>query len=596
MRSVTLDIQSLVQRHHGDGSRLVQILRDVMELAGHVSPPVITELARVLGLPRARVEGVVGFYAFFDAEPRGRYRVFFSDNITDEMAESHELRQRMLDAFRIELGEVSRDDLVSIRTTSCTGLCDQGPALLVNDRAIARLTPARIGAICSLIRGGTPMHQWPENLFTIASHVHREDRLLSAVLAPGEGLDAAIARGASATIDEIAKSGLRGRGGAGFSTGTKWAACASAAGPERYVVCNADEGEPGTFKDRELLMHHAEKVLEGMTVAAFAVGARVGLLYLRAEYPFLIAPLRERLEERRRAGLLGKAVRGVAGFDFDIELHVGAGAYICGEESALIESLEGKRGIPRNRPPYPVTHGYKQKPTVVNNVETLALAALVARHGADFLRSVGTPKSSGTKVHSVSGDVARPGIYEYPFGVTVHELLEAAGAKDTQAVMVGGPSGVLLSSRELSRRICFEDVPSAGAFMVFDGTRDMLDVIDNFARFFAHESCGFCTPCRVGTTLNAQMIKRITSGTGTRRDVKDLARVSQIMKDASHCGLGATAGNPIAMAIAKFRPAFDKRLRSLDVLPTFDLEESLAPAREATARDDADAHFDEEHR
>jgi len=592
--SSPLDLEALLVRHRGDSSRLVQILRDVMALAGHVSPPVITELARALGLPRAHVEGVVGFYAFFDAEPRGRYRVFFSDNITDEMSGSHELRQRMLDAFRLELGEVSRDDLVSIRSTSCTGLCDQGPALLVNDRAIARLTPARIGAICALIRGGTPLDQWPDNLFAIHSHVHREDALLSAVLAPGEALDAAITRGASATIAEITRSGLRGRGGAGFPTGTKWAACAQATGPERYVVCNADEGEPGTFKDRELLLHHAEKVLEGMTVAAFAVGARVGLLYLRAEYPFLIAPLLERIAERRRLGLLGHAIRGVQGFDFDIELHVGAGAYICGEESALLESLEGKRGIPRNRPPYPVTHGYKQKPTVVNNVETLALAALVARHGADFLRSMGTPKSAGTKVHSVSGDVARPGIYEYPFGITVHELLEVAGAKDTQAVMVGGPSGVLLSARELSRRICFEDVPSAGAFMVFDGTRDMLGVVDNFTRFFAHESCGFCTPCRVGTTLNAQMLHRITSGTGSRRDMKDLARVSQIMKDASHCGLGVTAGNPITMALAKFRPSFDKRLRSLDVLPTFDLEASLAPAREATGRDDADAHFDEE--
>jgi len=587
------DLQELVLRHDGDGSRLVQILREVMAAAGHVSPQIITKLAGVLGVPRAHVEGVVGFYAFFDEAPHGQYRVHFSDNITDEMSGSRELRQRMLDAFRIELGEVSRDGLVSIRTTSCTGLCDQGPALLVNDRAIGRLTPARIGAICSLIRGGTPMDQWPENLFEIHSHVHREDRLLSTALAPGEGLDAAITRGAAATIAEITRSELRGRGGAGFPTGAKWEACASTTGPTRYVVCNADEGEPGTFKDRELLAHHAEKVLEGMTVAGFAVGAQVGLLYLRAEYPFLIAPLLERIAARRDAGLLGKDVRGVHGFDFDIELHVGAGAYICGEESALLESLEGKRGIPRNRPPYPVTHGYKHKPTVVNNVETLALAALVSRHGADFLRTAGTPKSSGTKVHSVSGDVARPGIYEYPFGVTVQEILDAAGAKDTQAVMVGGPSGVLLSSRELARRICFEDVPSAGAFMVFDGTRDMVGVVDNFTRFFAHESCGFCTPCRVGTTLNAQMLNRITAGTGTRRDVKDLARVSQIMKSASHCGLGTTAGNPITMALAKFRPSFDKRLRSLDVLPTFDLDESLAPAREATARDDVGAHFDE---
>ncbi|MBK7073245.1 MAG: NAD(P)H-dependent oxidoreductase subunit E [Myxococcales bacterium] len=584
----------MLQRHGGDATRLVQILHEVTAALGYVPPATITELAARLGVSRAHVEGVVGFYSFFSAEPQGRFRVRFSDNITDQMAGSHALCQRMLDAFRVELGEVSRDGLVSIARTSCTGLCDQGPALLVNDRAIARLTPQRIGAICSLIRGEVPLAQWPENLFAIHSHVERRDRILAAVMQPGEGLAAAVARGAAATIAELERSGLRGRGGAGYPTGAKWAACAATPGPERYVVCNADEGEPGTFKDRELLAHHAELVIEGMTVAAFAVGAQRGLIYLRAEYPFLVAPLLELLERRRAAGLLGRAVGGVAGFAFDIELHIGAGAYVCGEESALIESLEGKRGIPRNRPPYPVTHGYRQRPTVVNNVETLAAAALVARDGADAVRGQGTPKSAGTKLLSVAGDVARPGIYEYPFGVTVRQVLDDAGAVGSQAVQVGGPSGTLLAAREFGRRIAFEDVPSAGAFMVFDQGRDMVAVVENFARFFAHESCGFCTPCRVGTTLAAQMMTRIATGVGSRRDVKDLARVAGVMKAASHCGLGATAGAPVVAALEKFRPAFDQRLRSLDVVPTFDLDLALAPAREATARDDLAAHLDEE--
>ncbi|MBP6843896.1 MAG: NAD(P)H-dependent oxidoreductase subunit E [Kofleriaceae bacterium] len=590
----TLDLAAMLQRHGGDATRLVQILHEVTAALGYVPPATITELAARLGVSRAHVEGVVGFYSFFSAEPQGRFRVRFSDNITDQMAGSHALCQRMLDAFRVELGEVSRDGLVSIARTSCTGLCDQGPALLVNDRAIARLTPQRIGAICSLIRGEVPLPQWPENLFAIHSHVERRDRILAAVMQPGEGLAAAVARGAAATIAELERSGLRGRGGAGYPTGAKWAACAATPGPERYVVCNADEGEPGTFKDRELLAHHAELVIEGMTVAAFAVGAQRGLIYLRAEYPFLVAPLLELLERRRVAGLLGRAVGGVAGFAFDIELHIGAGAYVCGEESALIESLEGKRGIPRNRPPYPVTHGYRQRPTVVNNVETLAAAALVARDGADAVRGQGTPKSAGTKLLSVAGDVARPGIYEYPFGVTVRQVLDDAGAVGSQAVQVGGPSGTLLAAREFGRRIAFEDVPSAGAFMVFDQGRDMVAVVENFARFFAHESCGFCTPCRVGTTLAAQMMTRIATGVGSRRDVKDLARVAGVMKAASHCGLGATAGAPVVAALEKFRPAFDQRLRSLDVVPTFDLDLALAPAREATARDDLAAHLDEE--
>jgi [NiFe] hydrogenase diaphorase moiety large subunit len=582
-------VGKILERHDRDASRLLQILRDVMAAAGHVSPAVITELARALGISRGQVEGVVGFYAFLADQPRGRFQVFFSDNITDEMAGGHELRQRLLEAFRIELGEVSRDGLVSVSATGCTGLCDQGPALLVNGRAIARLTTARIGAIASLIRGNVPVDHWPANLFAIQSHIHRRDRLLSTPLAPGEAIDAALARGPAATIAEITRSGLRGRGGAGFPTGAKWAACAAATGPERYVVCNADEGEPGTFKDRELFTHHADQLIEGMTVAGYAVGAQRGLIYLRAEYPFLVEPLLGKLAERRARGLLGAGVRGA--FDFDLELHIGAGAYVCGEESALLESLEGKRGIPRNRPPYPVTHGYKQKPTTVNNVETLIAAAFVARDGADFLRAVGTPKSAGTKVLSVSGDVARPGIYEYPFGVTIAEVLADAGATRTQAVQVGGPSGTLVSASELTRRIAFEDVPSAGAFMVFDDTRDMLAVVENFTRFFAHESCGFCTPCRVGTTLNARLMKRFAAGKGSRRDVKDLVSISQLMKATSHCGLGTTAGNPVLDALAKFRPAFDQAQRSREALATFDLDEALAPAREVTARDDPGAHF-----
>jgi [NiFe] hydrogenase diaphorase moiety large subunit len=588
----SIDLEALVARHGRDPSRLLAILHEVKDAAGYVSPALVSALSRALGVPRARVEGVAGFYSFLSTEPRGRFRVLFSDNITDEMAGSVELRARLLDAFRVQLGELSRDGLVSIDITGCTGLCDQGPALLVNGYAIPRLTPARIGAIASLIRGGVPVERWPENLFVIHSHVQRRDLVLATACEPGAAIDAALRRGPAATLDEVARSGLRGRGGAGFATGAKWAACAKAPGPERYVVCNADEGEPGTFKDRELFAQRADLLLEGMTVAGIAVGASKGFIYLRAEYPFLIAPLRALLEARRACGLLGARTRGAA--DFDIELRIGAGAYVCGEESALLESLEGRRGIPRNRPPYPVTHGYLQKPTVVNNVETLMGGALIALYGADFWRSVGTEQSTGTKVLSVSGDVSRPGIYEYPFGVSVAEVLDAAGAVNAQAVQVGGPSGALLPAAEFHRRIAFEDVPSAGAFMVFDESRDILSVVDNFARFFAHESCGFCTPCRVGTTLSAQMMRRVVTGKGTRRDVKDLVRVSQVMKMTSHCGLGTTAGNPVLDAIAKFRPAFDQRLRSLDVLPTFDLDEALAPAREATARDDRDAHLSEE--
>ena len=585
------EISAILAKHHHDPTRLVQILRDVMAADGVIAPPTITTIAEAVGLPRARVEGVAGFYSFFDTTPMGRYRVRFSDNITDRMAGSVELRNRLLGAFKLELGEVSRDGLLSVRTTSCTGLCDQGPALLVNNRAIGRLTPARIGAISALIRASAPLEEWPENLFTINEPVERRDVKLSTPMVPGEAIAAALARGADGMIAELKASGLRGRGGAGFGTAAKWEACARAPGPQRYIVCNADEGEPGTFKDRVLLSQRCDEVIEGMTVAAAAVGAQQGFLYLRGEYPFLIEPILAVLARRREAGLLGRDILGHAGFHFDVELHVGAGAYICGEESALIESLEGKRGIPRNRPPYPVTSGYLLRPTVVNNVETLLAAAFVALHGAQWLRSQGTPHSTGTKVLSVSGDVARPGIYEYPFGVPVQQVLDDAGAVDPIAVQVGGPSGTLLAPQDFHRRIAMEDVSCAGAFMVFGPTRDIIEVVDNFAHFFAHESCGFCTPCRVGTTLAANIMGRVAAGHATRRDLKDLYHVSRLMRTSSHCGLGHTAGNPSLDALSRFRPAFDRRLKSTEVEPVFDLDAALAPAREATGREDAGARF-----
>lgn len=591
---MTEDLATIVQRHGSDPKRLVEILHDVTEAQGYVSKGAITELASRLEIPRGQVEGVVGFYTFFSDEPRGAYRVLFSDGTTDRMAGSVALLERMRASFGLRGEETSRDGRLSVGTTSCTGLCDQGPAMLVNGHAIGGLDGARLGDVMALVRAEAPLSTWPRELFAVRSNVHRRDLLLAAKVAPGEAVSAAARRGRDDTLAEISRSGLRGRGGAGFPTGAKWAACAKAPGETRYVVCNADEGEPGTFKDRELLAHHLDLVLEGMTVAAFAVGASHGFLYVRAEYRFLFAPIEEALAARRAAGLLGANACGIHGFSFDVELRRGAGAYVCGEESALLESLEGKRGIPRNRPPFPVTHGYDQCPTIVNNVETFMAAALVARDGASVLRDLGTRTSAGTKILSVAGDVERPGVYEYPFGVTVRKVLEDAGASRVQAVQVSGPAGTLLSARELDRTISFEDVPSAGAFTVFDDRRDILAILENHARFFAHESCGFCTPCRVGTTLVARTMGRITSGHAARRDLVDVERVARVMAKTSHCGLGAMAGNPVLQGIEKFRPAFDARLRPVEALPTFDLDASLEKARDVTGRDDDDAHLAEE--
>ncbi|MCM8612067.1 NAD(P)H-dependent oxidoreductase subunit E [Accumulibacter sp.] len=589
-------LQPIVERHRRDSLRLLQILREAQDVLGYLPRTALTVIADAVGLPRARVEGVAGFYSFLHLQPVGRYRILFSDNVTDRMLGSAELMDRLCNRLWIERGKVSEDGLVSVDTTSCTGMCDQGPALLVDGRPLTRLSAERIDRIGELVRAQVAVSDWPREWFLVADNIRRRDVLLAHASAPGEAMRAAVARGRERLLQELQRSNLRGRGGAGFTTHTKWetarrAPCVDPQGG-RYLVCNADEGEPGTFKDRVLLASHADLVFDGMSVAAFAIGAAQGLLYLRGEYAWLLPALTENLARRRRNGLLGVAACGQEDWSFDIDIHLGAGAYVCGEETALLESLEGRRGVPRIRPPYPAQQGYRGQPTVVNNVETLCKAALIALRGGDWFAGLGTKQSTGTKLLSVAGDVESPGIYEYPFGVAIDQVLHDCGAGNAQAVQVGGPSGSCLALHEFRRRIAFEDVPTAGAFTVFGAHRDLFEVARNFAHFFAYESCGFCTPCRVGTTLVANCMDKIAQGDGSQYDINEIFRIHRLLHAASHCGLGQTACNPLFDTLNKFRPAYERRLRSLDFAPAFDLDQSLSVARQMTGRDDPAAHFD----
>jgi len=587
-------LQQVLDRHHADPHALVQMLREVQVLqGGHLARDTLIGLADALGLSLAHVEGVAGFYRFFHLQPVGRYRILFSDNITDRMLGSEALLADLCARLGVAPGEVRRDGLASVDRTSCTGLCDQGPALLVNHhQVVTRLDAARVAQLADCVLAGVPVADWPAQWFVVQDKVRRADVLLGDEAAPGTALAAAMARGPEGMLDEIKRSRLRGRGGAGFETGLKWELCRRAPGAEHVVVCNADEGEPGTFKDRVLLARHAEAVFEGMTIAAHVIGSRRGLVYLRGEYRYLLEPLQAVLRRRRAAGLLGSTIQGRVGFDFDIDIHMGAGAYVCGEESSLIESLEGRRGTPRIRPPFPVEQGYLGHPTIVNNVETFCAVGHIARHGGAWWADIGTAQSTGTKIHSVSGDCQRPGLYEYPFGTRIARILEDCGARDTQAVQVGGPSGVCLSAFEFGRRIAFEDVPTAGAFMVFDRSRDMFEVARSFAHFFAHESCGFCTPCRVGTALVVKRFDKLAAGRGSRHDIDVLSELDQLMHTSTHCGLGASACNPLRDTIRKFRPAYERHLKSLHFAPGFDLDAELSIARGLTGRDDAGAHLE----
>jgi len=584
-------ISDIVKRYQSDPYNLLQILNRIQAHYACVSPQAQRDVAGELGIPHTQIHALVSFYSFLHESSCGKYDILFSDNITDLMQGKQALMELLCERLKVTPGQTRPDGRVRVDDTSCIGMGDQGPAALVNGLTLTRLDSDRIRRISSLIEQVVPLSEWPEEYFTVHSHIRRTDILLKSDLEDGAAIKAVLKRGEVDTLEEIKRSGLRGLGGAGFYTATKWKLCRGAPNTHRYVLCNADEGEPGTFKDRVLLQDHADLVFEGMTVCARVIGADRGFLYLRGEYSYLQHVLEKALLRRRHAGLLGRNILGCAGFNFDIEIHLGAGAYICGEESAMIESLEGKRGIPRIRPPFPVTHGYRNKPSVVDNVETLCAAAKIALHGGQWFSRHGTQASRGTKLLSISGDCTRPGIYEYPFGVTIREILADCGARATQAVQVAGAAGQCIPESEFERRISFEDLPTGGSLMIFNKHRNVVDIVQNFSQFFAHESCGFCTPCRVGTALLRDLVDKVYGGHGARVDLEEMRNIAEVMQDASLCGLGHTATLTLVDTLNKFPEQWDARLKQISFEPAFDLDGSLEEARQLSGRNDADAHI-----
>ncbi|QPK62497.1 NAD(P)H-dependent oxidoreductase subunit E [Methylomonas sp. LL1] len=570
--------------------RLLTILREVQAQYRHIPAEAITLLAEALHIPRTQIISVVEFYSFLHLTPQGSYDILISDSITDRMLDKENLLSYLSSVLKVKVGEVRGDGLVSLNNTSCTGMCDQGPAGLVNGLALTRLDRPKIDEIAALIDQQKPLGEWPAHLFEVSDNIHKAGLLLNLPTDKGAAIKAAYNRGIAATLDEIDRSGLRGRGGAGFKTAMKWRFCADEKSDVHYVVCNADEGEPGTFKDRVLLNSYADQVFEGMTLAAAIIGAKQGFLYLRGEYQHLYSKLQAILQQRRSEGLLGNNILEL-GLDFDIEICLGAGAYICGEESALIESLEGKPGIPRNRPPYPVTSGYLNKPTVVNNVETFLAAGKIAVHGGAWFSGFGTEKSAGSKILSICGDCAEPGIYEYPFGISIRQILHDCGAEDVLGVQIGGPSGTFISNREFDRQLAFEDLATGGSFIVFNNSRNIFEITQNFIHFFAHESCGFCTPCRVGTSLLKKQLDKIVDGHGSAGDVVELESLCQLVKNNSHCGLGQTAANPILSTLQRYPDLYERQLKDISYEPGFDLDGALEVARRMAHRDDAAAHL-----
>ena len=348
-------------------------------------------------------------------------------------------------------------------------------------------------------------------------------------------------------IQDILDSGLRGRGGAGFPTGLKWKFTGQEGSDEKFVICNADEGEPGTFKDREILLRVPYKVFGGMAVCAYTIGAKEGYMYLRGEYEFLKEDIQKKIDEFHK-------VLDEIGFDFRIKLLLGSGAYICGEESALFESMEGKRGEPRNKPPYPTQNGFRGKPTVINNVETLVYALMICNIGSQKFQELGTADSRGSKVFSVSGDTPIPGIYELELGMSLAEFVEEFGDGDTKAVQVGGAAGFCVPRKKFNDTIIgFEGVPTGGSMMLFNSSRSMYNVLRNYVEFFREESCGQCTPCRVGCQQLLKGIEEVKRGTQPTTYLQTLLRLTEVMKMTAKCGLGQSVANSFSSIVDNFK-------------------------------------------
>ncbi len=576
-------VEEQLAEYNRDPGMVLQMLRGV-QLAKNVIEPEDTEtLARALNMPATKIQALIDFYSFLHDQPRGRYDIYFSDSITDHMLGSRDRARQLCGALGVELGVPDEDGLVTVALTSCTGLCERGPAVLVNGTAIDRVDEKRVAEMARLIKKHVPLLEWPLEWFVINDAPRRKGPLLDNDVEKGEAVERAIEIGSHQVIAELKASGLRGCGGAGFPTWRKWDICRSTHTEQRYVVCNADEGEPGTFKDRALLNTYARHVFDGMTVCGVTIGASKGYVYLRHEYEFLRERLERRLQRRRDINLLGRNILGHHGINFDIEIVMGAGSYVCGEESALIESMEGKRGIPRIRPPFPVTHGYNGRPTVVNNVETFAYATGIIARGPEFVGHEGD--EPGWKLLSISGDCRTPGIYEIPLGTSIREVCEMCGADDVQAIQVGGPGGILISADELDRKVSFDDLNTAGSFIIFDSSRDMLEVALNFTHFFKHESCGFCTPCRVGTKLMETMADKVANGHGARVDIEQMERIHHLMTRASHCGLGQRAAVPMLTTYEKFPESINRRIGDAEYQPAFDVEAAIERSKQIVAEE-----------
>jgi [NiFe] hydrogenase diaphorase moiety large subunit len=590
-------VEEICRSFGNDRTRMMDIVLAVQNRFGCVPRDAMDVIAREVHSHRVEVESVVSFYSFFSTETQGKVVIRLCNDIVDWMKGYEAVAEAMAKELGITMGETTPDGAISLSLTPCIGMSDQAPAALVNNVIVTHLTPERgrqlvrelkkhldPSQLVTMVGDGNNSHPLVRSM--VRNNIRMRGPVLFADFESGSALRRALAQEPESVIKEIKASKLRGRGGAGFPAGLKWELARNSAASQRYVLCNADEGEPGTFKDRVLLTECPDLMLEGMTVAGYAVGSNLGIVYLRGEYRYLLKFLESVVEERRKQGLLGQNILGKRGFDFDIRFQLGAGAYVCGEETALISSCEGLRGDPRNRPPFPPQQGYLGKPTIVNNVETYCCASRILVEGSQWFAAMGSARTTGTKILSIAGDCRKPGVYEVPFGIAASELLEMTEAENPGAMLIGGPSRQMIGPERFDGRICYDDLATGGAIMIFNRARNKLEIAEHYLDFFIEESCGYCTPCRVGLIMLKKAVHKVVTGAGEPSDLDAMRDLSNFIIQTSRCGLGQAAPNPVLGALQNFSELYSGLVaeRKPGLLPTFDLAEAVVDAEMRVGR------------
>ena len=566
-------------------SALIPMMMYAQDEFGYVSDEMIEEIAKRLDLRTVEVEETLEYYSMLRRKPMGKYHVQVCTNVACMLRGGYEILDQAKKRLEIGHKETTKDGVFSLEEVECIGACTGAPAIQVNydfyenlttkqfDRIIEEFDAGKKPTPVGVISGALHERDPQETVLISALWGIKDSRKIDVYLQNGgyQALEKALKQMTPETIiEEVKKSNLRGRGGAGFPTGMKWSFVPKDSPKARYVICNADESEPGTCKDRPLMEMDPHQLIEGMIIAGRAIGAHRGFIYIRGEYRYVLDLVDEAIAEAYQRGYLGQNILG-SGFDYDLLIHTGAGAYECGEESALMESLEGKRGYPRIKPPFPAVVGLYGCPTIINNVETLSAVPAIIREGGEAYANRGTPKNGGTRLLCVAGHVNKPGIYEIPLGMNMKKFIyEMAGGipngKKLKAVIPGGSSCPLLAADEIDLPMDYDSVAKAGSMLgsggmvVMDEDTCMVDMARRIMHFYAHESCGWCIPCREGTTWLRKMLERFHAGFGRTEDIDMVGELAKNMLGRTFCPLGDAAAMPTISIVEKFRSEFEDHL------------------------------------